>query len=1007
MQIVNRWSAGGRAALWIAVTLAVPAAAELREEPLTPAEAVEAFELSPGLTIELVACEPQVVDPVAIRFDARGRIWVVEMGDYPTPPSASAGEPGTHRGRIKILSDRDGDGFFEQAEVFADNLLFPTGLQLFDNGAIVTLADKIVFMETTRDREGGLNGVVQQTSWFTGFADGNEQLRANHPTLTIENQVHVATGLRGGTVQSINPKWPAEKQPISLSQRDFEFDPRGGNWQPAAGNSQFGFHQDAAARRYVCSNRNPCELLMADASQVQANPLLPIAQWRVSVMPAAEQSRVFPLVDAWTTSNLHAGQFTAACGVYRYESDLLEAELGGSFFACEPTGSLVQRYRTVESGLVPVTQRGEAGREFLACRDPWFRPVSLNDGPDGGLYVVDMHRAVIEHPDWMPVELRSRADLRWGNQAGRIYRIVPADSARSEAQRSDDLSAATDQKLVVELGSSNRWRRMSAGRLLFERAGQRDAEDHGQLALALRDQWLCGEGLGNRHGPIRSLWLLQAMRLLTPDDLASAAGADSPDLRRQVVRLLGEVETAGDGQISLLRRRLAGDADPRVRYQWLLEYAAAADEAAIDSLAVAARFQPTDTATDREWLAKAVSLVPQQLAAPLTTRLFAEATEREAETIAICLPLWRRCGWQGDVAVLLAALSAIESEAGKQAAWESFSAGVTAANRSWQQLLNGRPAGESVLVRSLIERDRSLAADQEATTARRLAAWERLQNDRSTETLTMCRDVIERRETRFWRPAVEGLRRLGNAADAARLTACLAELPPTAFADTIRVLLQHRSWTPTLIAAVASQQIPAGLIDAGSWQRLLQHPDGDVAAQARELHAAGSLASDSKLWERYHAALANPGDLATGKLLFAKHCAACHRLDGTGAAVGPDISDLRTKPPEQVLTAILDPNRAIDAAYFRYIVLTTDGQAFEGLLEEGQGDSVTLLMQQLKRKTIPRDQIEDCQASGVSLMPAGFERQLSPQAMCDLIAYVKGWRYLKTEIPQRDLPGGS
>ena len=361
MQIVNRWSAGGRAALWIAVTLAVPAAAELREEPLTPAEAVEAFELSPGLTIELVACEPQVVDPVAIRFDARGRIWVVEMGDYPTPPPASAGEPGTHRGRIKILSDRDGDGFFEQAEVFADNLLFPTGLQLFDNGAIVTLADKIVFMETTHDREGGLNGVVQQTSWFTGFADGNEQLRANHPTLTIENRVHVATGLRGGNVQSVDPRWQATAQPISLSQRDFEFDPRGGNWQPAAGNSQFGFHQDAAARRYVCSNRNPCELLMADASQVQANPLLPIAQWRVSVMPAAEQSRVFPLVDAWTTSNLHAGQFTAACGVYRYESDLLEAELGGSFFACEPTGSLVQRYRTVESGLVPVAQRGEAG----------------------------------------------------------------------------------------------------------------------------------------------------------------------------------------------------------------------------------------------------------------------------------------------------------------------------------------------------------------------------------------------------------------------------------------------------------------------------------------------------------------------------------------------------------------------------------------------------------------------------------------------------------------------
>ncbi|NDH95009.1 MAG: hypothetical protein EBZ13_10880, partial [Planctomycetia bacterium] len=114
-------------------------------------------------------------------------------------------------------------------------------------------------------------------------------------------------------------------------------------------------------------------------------------------------------------------------------------------------------------------------------------PVSLSDGPDGGLYVVDMHRAVIEHPDWMPVELRSRADLRWGNQAGRIYRIVPADSARSSAQRLNDLSAATDQELVIGLGSGNRWRRMTAGRLLLDRFGQRDAGGQRWLALALRE----------------------------------------------------------------------------------------------------------------------------------------------------------------------------------------------------------------------------------------------------------------------------------------------------------------------------------------------------------------------------------------------------------------------------------------------------------------------------------------------------------------------------------------
>jgi glucose/arabinose dehydrogenase len=182
--------------------------------------------------------------------------------------------------------------------------------------------------------------------------------------------------------------------------------------------------------------------LLAEADQAEANPLLPLAQWRVDVMPAADQSEVFPLVAAWTTSNLHAGQFTAACGVYRYQSDRLAPWLRDDFFACEPTGSLVQRYRLAADGIVPIAERGRAGMEFLASRDPWFRPVDLLDGPDGSMYVIDMHRAVIEHPAWMPKELQERGDMRWGDAAGRIYRIVPATAEATTVATSTDKSRA-------------------------------------------------------------------------------------------------------------------------------------------------------------------------------------------------------------------------------------------------------------------------------------------------------------------------------------------------------------------------------------------------------------------------------------------------------------------------------------------------------------------------------------------------------------------------------------
>ncbi len=379
-----------------------------RQTALPVGQAVEMFELHPELRIELVASEPQIVDPVSAAFDHLGRLWVVEMNDYPTgPPPGKSPD-----GKIKILTDADGDGFFETATVFADSLVFATGLTPFREGVIATIAGRVVYLADT-DGDGRCD---HREDWFTGFSEDNEQLRANHPTWMLENEVHVASGLRGGEVRATDPRWPSSEQPLSLATRDFRFSPFGGQYRAVAGNSQFGFYQDDSGRNYVCSNRNPCRLLLADADQVTGNPLLPIGQWVVDVMPVAEDSQVFPLVDAWTTSNLHAGQFTAACGVYRYQSQWLSPWLNNDFFACEPTGSLVQRYRQASDGIVPQTSRGRADVEFLASRDPWFRPVDLFDGPDGGMYVVDMHRAVIEHPHWMPQELQGREDQRLGRQ---------------------------------------------------------------------------------------------------------------------------------------------------------------------------------------------------------------------------------------------------------------------------------------------------------------------------------------------------------------------------------------------------------------------------------------------------------------------------------------------------------------------------------------------------------------------------------------------------------------
>ena len=215
--------------------------------PLSPAEALRQFVLHPQLSLELVAAEPDVVDPVAIRFDEDGRMWVVEMRDYPNGPAP--GKPPTSQ--IRLLEDRDGDGRYETSHVFADKLLFETGIQPWRGGVIVTLAGRVEYM---RDTDGDGRADIRQT-WFTGFVEQNSQLRANHPTFALDNHLYVANGLRGGQVVATKKEWAGSAAPVSISGMDFRFNPVGGAYESVSGNGQFGLTFDDFGNRFGCSRR--------------------------------------------------------------------------------------------------------------------------------------------------------------------------------------------------------------------------------------------------------------------------------------------------------------------------------------------------------------------------------------------------------------------------------------------------------------------------------------------------------------------------------------------------------------------------------------------------------------------------------------------------------------------------------------------------------------------------------------------------------------------------------
>ncbi|MEO2023942.1 MAG: PVC-type heme-binding CxxCH protein, partial [Pirellulaceae bacterium] len=529
---------------WLPLLAADPV--KLPDSPVAAQDSLQYLQLAPGLRAELVASEPQVTDPVAVRFDARGRMWVVEMRDYPWGP----GKGEVPQCQLRILTDEDGDGYFETSRLFADQLLFTTGIQPWKDGVIVTMAGQVAyFKDTTGDGWADLRQI-----WYQGFVEDNSQLRANHPRFALDNHIYIANGLRGGVVQDARR---ADSPRVNINNMDFRFHPQSFQYEAVSGVGQFGLTFDNDGNRFVCSNRNPVKHVVLKNRYLQRSPTAAISAVYHDAAAAGEASRIFPIGRSWTTSTLHAGQFTAACGVFCYRGNALPAEFHGNVFTCDPTGSLVHREIMTPRGGTFSGRRGRDGVEFLASRDEWFRPVNMELGPDGAMYVVDMYRAVIEHPRWVPAELKERPDTRFGDNRGRIYRITAVRAPAAKQAR--DYSQASNVQLVQLLAHDNAWQREVAARLIMER------KPADPTALVRSLEKLARDGK-TPHARIHALWSLQGQEKLAPETIAQGLQDDDAHVRRQAV-VLAESRLANDPVLRQQVVDLATDSNAQVRFQ--------------------------------------------------------------------------------------------------------------------------------------------------------------------------------------------------------------------------------------------------------------------------------------------------------------------------------------------------------------------------------------------------------------------------------------------------------
>lgn len=983
--------------------------------PFSPADAASRFVTHPDCKIELVAAEPDVIDPVHIAFDGRGKLWVVEMTDYPNGPGDS--QPGLSR--IRVLSDDDGNGRFENPVTFAEKLLFANGLMFWQDGVIVTTDGKITFM---RDKDG--DGTADETQvWFEGFATENPQLRHNHPLLGDDGKIYISNGLRGGNIVpgAGNPwKLNPATDPVSISGRDFRFDPLTGEYEAISGMGQFGMTFDRWGNRFVCTNRNPCRQIVLQNEQLSRTPGLRVARHFEDVSPAADGSRLYPLSRTWTTSNLHANQFTAACGVLIYQDQGLGSALQNNSFTCDPTANLVHRDVLSRNGPTFRSHYGREGVEFLATRDEWFRPVNLAHGPDGALYIVDMYRAVIEHPQFMPQELKDRPDLLLGTDRGRIWRVTAKSQEYTESAIKD-LASVTSLNEISKFQAANAWQADHVFRQLLELAAQSNTEVEGatqtlrlarvlaasgKLSVAgLKQQYEQSVGdrdtaralieLGAKAFPGDQAWLDVIQKSLSSDreELAAllALHQQGRPLPYQMGDLTQDQLAKAATHVYHLLNEVSWSSFTEENREFMLQL-------------LLARIDQGD---DPYWLSTCLGisagtdsqLVLNDLLHGLSKR---ESTAVLSPVVHDLAALVARQNQSGQVSSLLASIAARDDLdlITRMSLLAGLADGLSGGPNAVRALISKLDASEQQSVQTLLQAGADSFGKSETDSQLLGITAVLLSVDQSPETLSLLQESTGSGDAYRASLSLDAL--LKRPAD--QVNVSLVELLPLRRGAVRRGILQalasSESRAPALLDEIEAGRVPAIEIDATVEKLLYRHKNADLVARAKKLLKREPPADRVKVLAEYQECLTMSADPKRGRIVFEKNCATCHKVGDVGVNVAPDISDSRTKTPDFFLMNILDPNRAIDANYFSFNILDSDGLVHTGIVASETATSVTLKQPEGKMVTIAREEIEDFKNTGLSLMPVGLERTIDKQQMADVISFIKNWRYLDGQIPK-------
>jgi putative membrane-bound dehydrogenase-like protein len=973
---------------------------------LSPAEAIARMKVPEGFHVELVAAEPDLVNPVAMTFDERGRIWVTESLEY---PRHSAG-PG--RDRIKILEDTDGDGKVDKVTVFADGLNIPSGIAVGHGGVWVANSPDILFLQDT-DGDGKAD---RREVVVTGFGrDDTHELPNSlswgpdgylYGLNGVFNQSHVRSGDR-------DFKFTCAMFRINPRTRRFELFCEGTS-------NPWGIAWDEQGSAFVsaCVIDHLWHLTETGYYHRQGGPYPPFT-WKIGSIANFKHQKA------------------AYCGLHYFDSEAYPPQYRRRLYMGNIHGGCINVDTLSRDGS---TYSSEPAPDFLTANDAWFMPVSQKTGPDGCLYILDWYDRYHCYQD------AGRDPAGIDRLKGRLYRVRYRQTPHYGRF---DFAKDSDDDLLVQLQiADNNYVRDTIVRLLSER---HDRATRPKLQkMILKDL----TGRTARMYALRALAGSLVAGGASPDGefLAALMSDPEPALRAWAVRIAGNNDAEAAfapanereaRRISPAVRRLviaaAHDVSPDVRLQATIAAPKVVGIQAIPVLIETLSHSGDDPLIPHIVWNNLLPLMEDRAAtivsalgssgfehnpifAEFVPRLFerllsAKTIDRDAlrETFHLAVYAQRPAATQRCLRILF------ERGQNRELSGSRLEVVKSTLAPGLHTVLSGphqRPLYRDVTLLAASWRDpegmraaRALAADARISERQRIAAVEALAAANDASILEPVETMLSAR--RSWSPGfrarlIGALARLDAPGVAELVLAHYDRLDPDEKPVAIQLLTQRVAWSKSLLAAIGAGHVPAHDLNLSQVRKLLAFGDKELID---EVHTRWGRIRDSRDPQREQVIARmrklirdNHGDAAAGEQVFQRICGQCHKIHGKGNDVGPEITLNGRSSFDQLLSNVFDPNLVIGAAYRAVVVVTKEGRVLTGLLAEDNPRRIVLKVQGGKVETVPRDDVETVRISNISLMPEQIENQMKPQEIVDLFTFLSYDKH-PSDPTARQLPG--